>query len=106
MGVRNSCVVSSAGCCDGENEICPEKLLEGDLGLRQNASTGPAAAACWGNSSRDITYCETLVLPSGKSNISLGCHQDRYFPNGLWESATLFTLGLRAKVPCCLFAWH
>lgn len=27
------------------------------------------------------------MLPSGKSNISLGCQQDRYFPNGLWEAA-------------------
>lgn len=49
--------------------------------------TGHTIAACWGNSSRVASYCETSVLPSGKSNISLVCQQDRYFPNRLWEAA-------------------
>lgn len=49
--------------------------------------TGHTTAACWGNCSRVASYCETSVLPSGKSNISLVCQQDRYFPNRLWEAA-------------------
>ena len=67
--------------------------------------TGHATAACWGNSSRDVSCCETPMFPSGKSNISLGCQQDRYFPNGLWEAAAPLFL------PCdceqrCLSAWY
>lgn len=57
-------------------------------------------APCWGNTFRDISYCETLVLPSGKFNISLGFHQDIYFPNGLWEASAPLFLAWNCELRC------
>lgn len=89
MERRNSCVASSAGCCTGRDEKCPQKLLKGLGQSMQQPVLGASHTAVpyRGNSSRDISYCETLMFPSGKSNVSLGFPQDGYFPSGLWEVA-------------------
>lgn len=103
MEAKSSCVVSSAGCCDREGmRNAQRNCLEGHWGWGKMRAlvTGHATAACWGNSSRDVSYCETLMLPSGKSNISLGCQQDRYFPNGLWEAAAPRFLRWDCKQRC------
>lgn len=89
MEARNSCVASSAGCCTGRDEKCPQKLLKGLGQSTQQPVLGASHTAVpyRENSSRDISYCEALMFPYGKSNVSPGFPQDGYFPSGLWEVA-------------------